>query len=145
MSLHIGLYGSREPQLIEAIQEVCSLLGAELVLLDAVPAIDQPQQVQIIIWYMGHTPLTLTADQHRGLNIYMLLDRGRHKERVYSSYVEPSVFYTEYLVIPFDPEEFAMRIIDGSMRRGYTLDYQLNDYLQAFAARMESKKGNRLS
>ncbi|MFD3163868.1 hypothetical protein [Herpetosiphon sp. NSE202] len=139
MSLHIGLYGSSDPQLIASIQEVCSLLGAELVLLDVVPAIEEPKHVQVVIWYMGHAPITLPAEQHRGLNIYMLFERGRHKERVYSSYIDPSVFYTEYLVIPFDPEEFAMRIIDGSMRRGYTLDYRLNDYLQSFAARMKSR------
>ncbi|WP_110515379.1 hypothetical protein [Herpetosiphon llansteffanensis] len=139
MSLQIGLYGSRDPQLIESIQEVCLFLGAELVLLDAVPTIDAPKQVQVLIWYMGHIPLTLPAEQHQSLNIYLLFERGRHKDRVYSSSIDPSVFYAHYLVIPFDPEEFAMRIIDGSLRRGYRLDYRLNDYLQAFAAKMESR------
>ncbi|MCA0350902.1 MAG: hypothetical protein LCH85_02800 [Chloroflexi bacterium] len=139
MSLHIGLYGAYDPQLIEAVQSVCPILGGELVLLDAIPADSEPKSVQVLIWYMGDTPLKLPADQHQGLNIYMLLERGWKKEAVFDSYIDPSVFYIHYLVIPFDPEEFAMRIINGSIRRGYRLDYRLDARLQAFADACEAR------
>lgn len=37
------------------------------------------------------------------------------------------------MIFPFDPEEFAMRIIGGSVRRGYRLDYRLADACEARA------------
>lgn len=49
MSLHIGLYGAYDPQLIEAVQSVCLLLGGELVLLDTIPADSEPKFVQVLI------------------------------------------------------------------------------------------------
>lgn len=38
-------------------------------------------------------------------------------------FVSPEAFYEEYLKIPFDPEELALRIVAASFRRGHRLQY----------------------
>ncbi|HBW51407.1 MAG TPA: hypothetical protein DEF47_16050 [Herpetosiphon sp.] len=133
MSLHIGLYGSHDTELIEAVQSVCTLLGGDLVLLDAVPADSEPKSVQVLIWYMGQHPIKLSIEQQQWLNIYILRQRRITKALVNDLVFDGTVIFEQYMIFPFDPEEFAMRIINGSLRRGYQLDYRLDYRLRTFA------------
>lgn len=139
MSLQIGLYGAYEPQLIAAVQSVCTLLGCELVLLDAIPADSEPKAVQVLIWYMGQHLIKLSIEQQQWLNIYILRQRRIAKEAMNDLVFDGTVIIQQYMIFPYDPEEFAMRIINGSIRRGYRLDYRLDPRLQTFADACEAR------
>ena len=70
---------------------------------------------------MEQHPIKLSIEQQQWLNIYILRQRRITKEVINDLVFDGTVIFEQYMIFPFDPEEFVMRIIGGSVRRGYRL------------------------
>jgi hypothetical protein len=126
--MRIGYRGDQQSALIDLVRVTSQLLGGTLIIIDTdnIPAVD------ILLWHCGqlidnetHTWL------HSSFNVYLLCERRENTNRLSSSRVDPRAFYEEYIVVPFDPEELALRIVKASFRRGVRLSYQFDPALHA--------------
>jgi hypothetical protein len=121
--VRIGYHGDQQPALIDLVRATSQLLGGTLINTnsDNIPAVD------VLLWYCGQL---IDKETHRWLhssfNIYLLCERRENTNRIASSRVDPRAFYEEYIVIPFDPEELALRIVAASFRRGVSLTYHFD-------------------
>lgn len=123
MGLTIGYYSEIPPEILDLLTQTSRLLGGTLV---HIASLDE-YTTDILLWYFTRsTYLSLRAEIHQHYNIYLIRTRWTEIPRVHSSSVHPSTFYEEYIVAPFDPEEFALRIVAGSYRRGHRLNYDFD-------------------
>jgi hypothetical protein len=120
--VRIGYRGDQQPVLIDLVRVTSQLLGGTLINIDSdnIPAVD------ILLWHCGQSIDDDTHSLHSSFNVYLLCERRENANRLSSSRVDPRAFYEEYIVVPFDPEELAIRIVAASFRRGVRLNYHFD-------------------
>jgi hypothetical protein len=126
--VRIGYRGNQQPVLIDLVRATNQLLGGTLIFIDS----DSIPPVDVLLWHCGESIDNETHSWlHSSFNVYLLCERRENTNRLFSSRIDPRAFYEEYIVVPFDPEELALRIVAASFRRGVRLSYQFDSAFYA--------------
>jgi hypothetical protein len=126
--VRIGYRGDQQHVLIDLVRATSQLLGGTLITIDS----DNISAIDVLLWHCGQ-PIDNETHRwlHSSFNVYLLCERRENANRLASSRIDPRAFCEEYIVIPFDPEELALRIVAGSFRRGVHLSYQFDPAFHA--------------